>query len=309
MHPVVAMRRVPASRDVHAWREWGTTGARGCDAAGAGQPRRPCMARVGDYRSPGRAGSPRAKGRVSRDRQNAAVQRDVVADLGVLVRRTRIGQGRRQRDVADAAQVSQSMVSRVELGRGGSVPLATWVRITEALGMVLGEVDRGDRRRDEVQRRCHRLVVERSRLGGWTATTSIDTERPEASETILERHGRSEAAIVHVWDVLADFDRAIADLRLRIEAEQSARGEAWSVSGFVIIARSGHIVRRLSESGRAVDRTFPVRGSRWLGALGGDVPMPASLGMIWTDQSTSRLRPFIRYLDHRRRMRRPRPAA
>jgi transcriptional regulator with XRE-family HTH domain len=237
------------------------------------------------------------------------VQRDVVADLGVLVRRTRIGQGRRQRDVADAAQVSQSMVSRVELGRGGSVPLATWVRITEALGMVLGEVDRGDRRRDEVQRRCHRLVVERSRLGGWTATTSIDTERPEASETILERHGRSEAAIVHVWDVLADFDRAIADLRLRIEAEQSARGEAWSVSGFVIIARSGHIVRRLSESGRAVDRTFPVRGSRWLGALGGDVPMPASLGMIWTDQSTSRLRPFIRYLDHRRRMRRPRPAA
>jgi hypothetical protein len=111
-----------------------------------------------------------------------------------------------------------------------------------------------------------------------------------------------------VWDVLADFDRAIADLRRGIEGERSARGEPWSVSGFVLIARSGQIVRRLSESGRAVDLALPVRGSRWLGALDADVPMPASLGMVWTDQSMTRLRPFIRYLDHRRRMRRPRPA-
>jgi hypothetical protein len=176
--------------------------------------------------------------------------------------------------------------------------------------LVLGEVHLGDRdARAEVQRRCHRLVAERSRLGGWLATTIIDIERPGGSETIMERPGRGEVAVVHVWDVLADFDRALADLRVRIEGERSARGGAWTVSGFVIIARSGHIVRRLSESGRAVNLAFPVRGSRWLGALDGDIPMPASLGMVWTDQSVSRLRPFIRYLDHRRRMRRPRAAA
>lgn len=249
-------------------------------------------------------------GRISPGLQTATVEgEDAVADLGLLVRRTRIGQRRRQRDVAAAAQVSQSTMSRVELGRGGSVPLATWVQITQALGLVLGEVHLGDRHgRVEVQRRCHRLVVERSRLGGWAATTIIDTVRPEASETILERHGRSEAAVVHVWDVLADFERAITHIQRRIEGERSARGDAWSVSGVVVIARSGHIVRRLSESGRAVNLAFPVRGSRWLGALGGDVPMPP-LAMIWTDQSMSRLRPFIRYLDHRRRIRRRRRGA
>jgi transcriptional regulator with XRE-family HTH domain len=232
---------------------------------------------------------------------------DAVADLGLLVRRTRIGQRRRQRDVAAAAQISQSTMSRVELGRGGSVPLATWVRITDALGLAVGVVHANDRRgRIAVQQRCHRLVVDRGRLGGWVATTIIETDRPEASETILERRDRNEAAVVHVWDVLADFERAIAHLHRRIEGESSARGDAWSVSGVVIIARSGHIVRRLSESGRAVDVAFPVRGSRWLGSLGGQVPMPTSVGMIWTDQSMSRLRPFLRYLDHRRRMRRRR---
>jgi hypothetical protein len=194
-------------------------------------------------------------------------------------------------------------MSRIELGRGGSVPLATWMRITASLGLALGPIARGDQERAAIQKRCHRLVAERSRTGGWAATTVIDTQRPEGSETILERCDRGEAAVVHVWDVLADFQRAIADLERRIEEERSGRDEAWRVSGIVIISRSGHVVRRLSESGRAVNEAFPVRGSRWLASLGGEVSMPASIGMIWTDQSMSRLRPFLRYIDHRRRTR------
>jgi transcriptional regulator with XRE-family HTH domain len=232
---------------------------------------------------------------------------DVPSSLGLQLRRARIAFRRHQRDIAASAKVSQATVSRVELGRGGPVSIATWIRIAAALGMELRAMPLEEQRDGSaIQRRCHRLVVEHSRLGGWTATTVLDDARPERCETVLERIDRHEVAVIRVWDVINDVDRAVADLGASLERERASRGGPWHVSGVVIIARSAHLLRRMTNGGRAVDLAFPVRGARWLAALTGDLAMPSAAGMIWTDVEMTRLRPFVRYLDHRRRIRRRR---
>jgi transcriptional regulator with XRE-family HTH domain len=230
------------------------------------------------------------------------VSDDVPASLGLQLRRTRIALRRRQLDLAASANVSQATVSRVELGRGGPVSMATWIRIPGSLGMEFRVVPHQDARdRLAIQRRCHQLVVELSRLGQWSAITLLDGGRPECSETVLERNDRHEVAVIRVWDLITDVERAVADLGSSVERERASRGEAWQVSGAVIIARSALLLRRMSEGGRAVDLAFPVRGARWLAALTGDRPIPPAPGMIWTDFPMTRLRPFVRYLDHRQR--------
>lgn len=229
---------------------------------------------------------------------------DVPASLGLQLRRTRIASRRRQLDIAASANVSQATVSRVELGRGGPVSMATWISIAGSLGMELRVVPhQKPRDRLAIQRRCHQLVVEHSRVGKWSATTLLDGARPECSETVLERSDRHEVAVIRVWDLISDVHRAVADLDASLERERASRGKAWQVSGAVIIARSASLLRRMSESGREVDVAFPVRGARWLAALTGNLPMPPAAGMIWTDLTMTRLRPFVRYLDHRRRKR------
>jgi hypothetical protein len=183
--------------------------------------------------------------------------------------------------------------------------MATWSRIAGSLGMELRAVPNEDARDPlAVQRRCHQLVVELSRPGHWSAMTLLDGARPECSETVLERIDRHEVVVIRVWDLISDVERAVADLESSLERERASRGEAWQVGGAVIIARSALLLRRMSEGGRAVDLAFPVRGARWLAALSGDLPIPPAPGMIWTDFAMTRLRPFVRYLDHRRRKRR-----
>jgi len=234
------------------------------------------------------------------------VEGDTAAETGARLRRARLAGGHRQRDVAATAVVSQSTISRMELGQGASVPLDKWVRVAAVVGLDLAVVVRPttDRAEDAIQRRCHRLVVELALVGGWTAWTLMEERDAAACETVLERKDRQEVAIVRVWDVIGDVAAAMADFDRRLDLERSDRGPGWRVSGAVVITATGHNRRRLSDTGRPVDRAFPVRGSLWLSCLRHLVPMPSAPGMLWTDARMERLRPFLPYLDHRLRNRR-----
>jgi transcriptional regulator with XRE-family HTH domain len=229
---------------------------------------------------------------------------ELAARMGLRVRRARLATGWRQADLAEAAGVSQSTISRMELGAGVRTPFDTWTRVAAAAGLDVTVDFRPTSvpRDDLTQQQMHRLVVARALAGGWTAWTRHD-------ETILQRSDRCEAAIVHVWDVIGDVGAAIRALERRIETEQTERGDAWRVRGFVVILASGHNRRRATESGALMNRAFTVRGGSWLVALGGG-PMPKAMGMLWTGGRLERLRPFLPYLDHRlrqrRRSRRPR---
>ena len=222
---------------------------------------------------------------------------DLAARMGLRIRRARIARGWRQADLADIVSVSQSTICRMELGRGVQVPLDTWLRVATALGLVLtfDLVPSRIARQESDQQRCHRLVTERALTGGWAAWTTGD-------ETVLERPERREVAIVRIWDVIGDVGAAVRALERRLATERSERGDGWRISGLVVVTPTGHNRRRLSESGGTVNQAFPVRGARWLIALGGG-PMPDGAGMLWTSSRMERLRPFLPYLDHRCRQR------
>jgi transcriptional regulator with XRE-family HTH domain len=221
------------------------------------------------------------------------------ADAGALVRRTRLAAGRSQADVARFAGTSQSSLSRIELGRGVQVAIPTWAAVAKAVGLTMEIALRGDddRTAAAMQEHCH------ASAGGWTIRTTIQGSEPARSETMLVRSRRQEVAVIRVWDVIGDAAVAYADLERRIAAETEVRGQGWAVSGAVVICATGHNRRRLSDAPRPTEDPFPARGSTWLGALGNDIAMPRGIGMIWTDQTAERLRPFLPYLDHRTRRR------
>ena len=172
--------------------------------------------------------------------------------MGLRIRRARIARGWRQADLADAVSVSQSTISRMELGRGVQVPLDTWLRVATALGLELtfDLVPSRIARQESDQRRCHRLVTDRALTGGWTAWTMGD-------ETVLERPERREVAIVRIWDVIGDVAAAVRDLERRLGTERSERGDGWRISGLVVVTPTGHNRRRLSESGGTVNQRLP----------------------------------------------------
>ncbi len=228
----------------------------------------------------------------------------LAARLGARIRRARFAAGRTQREVAAEVGVSQSTISRVELGRGGSVPLFTWERIAAAVGLDLADVVRtpSRTRSDALQMRCHRLVADLASRGAWTIWTISSPDDPALTESILERAERREVAIVRAWDVLGDVDAAIEGLTARLATERASRDDGWRVGGVVVVTAGGENRRRLTETGAPVARAFSLRGDDWLMALGRSrVPMPDELGMIWTDERIERLRPLIPYIDFRRR--------
>jgi transcriptional regulator with XRE-family HTH domain len=230
----------------------------------------------------------------------------VGATLGARARRARLAAHRTQRDVAMEAGVSQSSVSRIELGRGANVPLATWERVAAAVGLEFDAVFRPALERPDhaIQMRCHRMVADLAGQGAWSAWTISTPDDPAHTETILERQERHEVAIVRAWDVLGDVETAIEDVKRRLDQERRTRGDAWRVNGAVVVAATGENRRRLTETGLPVARAFSLRGDDWLAALGRfRVPMPDELGMIWTDERMERLRPLIPYVDFRRRER------
>jgi transcriptional regulator with XRE-family HTH domain len=231
----------------------------------------------------------------------------LAARLGVRVRRARFSAGRTQREVAAATGVSQSTISRMELGRGGLVPLLTWARVAAAVGLEPASIFRlADGHPDHAtQKRCHRMVADLAAEGGWWAWTLAILDDPAQTETVLERCHRREVAIVHVWDVIGNVEAAVRDFRERLDLERRARGDGWRINGAIVVTATGQNRRRLTETGHPVAQAFSLRGDDWLMALGRSrVPMPDGLGMIWTDGRIERLRPLLPYIDFRRRNRR-----
>jgi transcriptional regulator with XRE-family HTH domain len=232
------------------------------------------------------------------------IESELAASLGRRIRRARWSARRSQRAVAAAAGVSQTMISRIELGKGSSVSLGTWELIAAAVGLDLFAALHTPFQRSafDVQLRCHRLLVDRAAVGGWLGWTVVDLHDPAETTTILERDDRQETAIIRAWDVVTDVRTAIHGMWDRIEREQRDRGTDRRVSGAVVIVSNGGNRRRLTESAEAVVSGIAIFSNDWWASLGNvRVPMPSDLGAIWTDASLHRLRPRIPYVDGRAR--------
>lgn len=238
-----------------------------------------------------------------------AVRLDAI--LGDRLRRARLVSQLDQREVGARAGVSQSTISRMELGLGANVPLATWQRVAAAIGGGL-EADLAPARPEvpqlDVAGRCHELLTELGRQGGWSSVTTRVARTDgtvHSIETVMVRPRHREVILARVWDVIGDVEAAIDELHESVEREQAIHGLEWTVGWTAIIPASGTNRRRMTEVEPLLLLAAPMFGARWLNALAREsVPMPSRPGLIWTNGQVARLRPMLPYLDRRRRARR-----
>jgi transcriptional regulator with XRE-family HTH domain len=233
----------------------------------------------------------------------------LAASLGRRVRRARHGTKQSQRAIATIAGVSQSTISRIELGKGGTIPLETWEHVAAAVDLDLADVLHTPFRSAafDVQLRCHRLVVDRASAGGWLGRTVVDHHDPAEVTTILERPERDEIAVIRVWDVITNVRDGIDSILARMRRERRNdvaldHGAKPRVGGAVVVVSTGPNRRRLTESAEVAVAGLAIFSLDWWSALGNlRVPMPTGIGTIWTDATLTHLRPRIPYVDGRTR--------
>jgi transcriptional regulator with XRE-family HTH domain len=229
------------------------------------------------------------------------VGESLAATLGDRIRRARAAAGRRQSEVADRASVSQTMVCRMELGRGASVSLGSWAAVAETLGVDLLALEPGGESppQDDIELRCHRLAAEVARGGGWTATAEIVRASPDRApysvETILVRPSRSEAAVVRAWHPVPNVGVALDTLQARKDDLQRSFGPGWTVSALVLCPWTTAGRRRISELAPRLATVLPATSGAWMTALRhARSPMPSD-GLLWTDRWAEKFKPTGRH--------------
>lgn len=248
-------------------------------------------------RSRRRAGALRLQGR-----RRAA---ELAARLAIGLREARLAAANRQADVASAAGVSQSWVSRMERGAGQSASLETWAAVAAASGArlvcFLEEQPGATKPRDYEHLKRQQLVADIARRGGWrsTAERPIDPawSRPRSVDVLLERASRREVAVVEVVDFLDDvgatwrgLDGKVARVVHDRAGRELAGASSTKVAGLLVIRGTRRNRALVREFGPLFRTHFPARSRAWLAALmDPQGAMPSEAGFVWTDVRGTRL--------------------
>ncbi len=213
-------------------------------------------------------------------------------DLGTELRRARLAARKGQRSMAALVGCSQSTISRMELGRGGQVPLATWLSAARVVdrGFMLQPTETAEGEVQSVVRRCHRAVGVAAQAGGWSVVTEVlRSDGSEDIETLLVRP--TETAVVHVWDVVAGIAGRIRLLAASIERERSYPDRS-TVSGLVVVRAGFGNRRRMTEGRSDLEAAFPTLAAHWFAALRSPHrSMPDQPGVLWANRDGTRLLP------------------
>lgn len=218
-----------------------------------------------------------------------------VVDDGVRIRRARLRLGLTQNAVAAVAGVSQSVVSRIELGLGAGLPLSTWRSVARAVRLGLSLHDPPGPAWGAA------AVVGIATVGGWSCLADgppLVLERPPrlVRQPFGPRMSPGERAVVIVADVVTDAMAVIDDLRTARDLERDRMQDGLAVGGLIVVRRTPSNHRRLTEQQRGVRTAFPRSGTEWIGALKHEhTRMPTSFGMVWMDTRAQRLIPRFQH--------------
>ncbi len=215
--------------------------------------------------------------------------------VGAALRAVRLRRRFRQSDVAAAAGVHRSTVSRVERGHAGSLSLDTVRRLAAALDMRIDVLPRWrggelDRLLNAEHSALHESVARSfARLSSWQvvpeATFAIYGER--GAIDVLAWHAASRSvliielktAVVDVQELVATMDRKV---RLAATVARERGWDAAGVSGWVVIADTRTNRRRVAAHEALLRSVYPLGGRamrQWLRRPGGRI---AALS-FWSD--------------------------
>lgn len=198
--------------------------------------------------------------------------REQAVDIGIRLRRNRYRRGLTQGQLAEAAGISTSMLSRMELGAGLTVPLGVWLRVEAALGVDLFAPAQTTP--------FAAAVTALLRRGGWVPAGAdadrlwFDREpRPVPGLRYLQRP--AERAVVRVADVLTDPELEWRRLVRHADDVRMATTSGRSVQGVLLVIAAEDNRRRSGREGRR-------SSGPWVRALRDpDAGMPERPGWVW----------------------------
>jgi len=245
----------------------------------------------------------RSRSHPTREQREATRLTHALADvLGRSVRDARRRARLTQAQVATRIGVHQSLISRVELGRGGVVALEVWVAIGVALGRPLAvSLSRPLGEPREPADAGHLAMQERllalARATGRTATFELPTRSgdPRYSIDVCVRDDRHRVLlIVEAWNTFGDLGAAIRSTNRKVAealdlAELIGGDRPYGVAAVWVIRSSvtnRGLVRRYPQILRSA---FPGSSRTWVRALGGGSAAALQPGLVWLDPASGRV--------------------
>ncbi|HUQ77456.1 MAG TPA: helix-turn-helix transcriptional regulator [Patescibacteria group bacterium] len=233
---------------------------------------------------------------------------EISRHLGRAIKSARVRRRLTQAGLGAKVGVSQSEVSRIELGYGRSVPLTTWISIARELGLRL----RFDLARDwqEAPIDAGHLAIQELLLGLARATGCAGTfelpirpNDPARSIDVFVRDDlRRRLLVEEAWNSFGDigagarsFDRKMA--AARDFAVVIGGDRPYAVAGVWVVRatrRNRELVARYPE---VFATKFPGSSARWVRTLKVGQPPPSEPGLVWTDSRTTDVHAWRRRRD------------
>jgi transcriptional regulator with XRE-family HTH domain len=217
--------------------------------------------------------------------------------VGLSLRALRIRRGWRQVDLASRAGISQSLVSAIERGGAGTVPLRTLAHIADVLDAridlaVRWRGEQLDRLLDSAHARLVERTVEILVERGWDTRveTSFAIRGERGSIDLLARHPTGFVLVVEVKSVVPDSQAMLHSLDRKVRlAPEIVAGLNWtgpvSFGRLLIVADGSTGRRRIAALAATYGTVLPDRGARireWLrrpeGPLAGLLFLPYIAG-------------------------------
>lgn len=253
---------------------------------------------------------PRTRNRPTESDREAARLTDAMAlALGARVRLGRKRLRLTQAELADRLGVHQSWVSRIELGRGGSVTLEMWIQIGVVLGQPLAvSLSRpvGETRQpvDAGHLQMQEALLRSARTSGRTATFELPTRPSDPSRSIdvCVRDARHRVLFIEeAWNTFGDVGAAVRSTSRKIaEAADLAAtiddGPAYRVAAVWVVRdnpSNREVIRRFPE---VIASAFPGSSRDWVRALTTSQAPPERPGIVWYDASTDLIHEWRRPL-------------
>jgi transcriptional regulator with XRE-family HTH domain len=191
--------------------------------------------------------------------------------FGRSVRALRRRRQWRQQDLAEAAGISRSVISRIELGHGDRMTVRVLERVTTALGArVRWSIEWNGEAMDRLLDEDHAHLVERivRWLGrhGWAVAVEVSFSvfGERGSVDVLALHEPTGCLlVVEAKTVVPDLQAMLTSLdrkaRLGARIAQDRDWQASSVSRLLVIAEDRTARRRVSAAEATFRRAFPDR--------------------------------------------------
>jgi hypothetical protein len=230
---------------------------------------------------------------------------ETVVRLGRDVRLARLRRRATQAELGATVGLSQSEVSRLELGFGAGAPIGTWItlgaalriepRFTFARDPQADVADAGHLAIQELLLRCASAIG-----AGGRFELRIGRADPAYSVDVFIRDDTRRRLIVEeAWNSIADIGAGARSFHRKLELASELAiaiggDRPYDVHGVWVVRATRRNRELVARYPAVFARRFPGSSRRWVEAITTGVRPPAEPGLVWCDVGARRLFPWRR---------------